>query len=102
MVKPTPLFNSRTIKKLCVKVDVTNAQKKAAKEWLTLLENNKLEEEKPNYPVFMKIILEEILGYPIKEVQFERDNVEFQFSNSLGKKIVCFEAKGTATKESFF
>jgi hypothetical protein len=101
MVKPTPLFNPRTIKKFCAKVEVTNAQKRATREWLNLLENNKLEEEKPNYPVFMKIILEEILGYPIKEIEFERDNVEFQFSNSSGKKIVCVEAKGTKTKDLF-
>ena len=66
---------------------------------MQLLENNKLEDEKSNYPKFMQIILQDILGYPIKEIDFESNNVEFQFTNNEGKKILCFEAKGTSTKD---
>ena len=38
----------------------------------------------------MQIILQDILGYPNKEFDYEKGNVEFQFSDSEGKAIVCF------------
>ncbi|EIJ65604.1 hypothetical protein BD31_I1566 [Candidatus Nitrosopumilus salaria BD31] len=68
---------------------------------VTTFTRKKLGDEKSNYPKFMQIVLQDILGYPIKELDFEKDNVEFQFSNSEGKKILCFEAKGTSTKDLF-
>ena len=49
----------------------------------------------------MQIILQDILGYQIKEIDYESGNVEFQFGNSEGKNILCFEAKGTSTKDLF-
>jgi len=93
------LFNEKTIERLCEDVKISEKQKESASEWLELLENNKLKKEKPNYPKFMQIILQDILGYPIKELNYEEGNVEFQFLDSEGKGIVCFEAKGTSTKE---
>lgn len=95
------LFNPKTIERLCEDVKVTTRQKHAVNEWLKLLEENKLEDEKSNYPKFMQIILQDILGYPIKEINYESGNVEFQFSNSEGQSILCFEAKGTSTKDLF-
>ncbi|KFM21489.1 Modification methylase BstVI protein [Marine Group I thaumarchaeote SCGC AAA799-B03] len=95
------LFNQKTVQRLCDNVKISAKQKQAAKEWIDLLDENKLEDEKSNYPKFMQIILQDILGYPIKEIDFETNNVEFQFSNSEGKKILCFEAKGTSTKDLF-
>ncbi len=98
MVKPNALFNLKTIKKLCTNVTVTPTQRKAATEWLKLLEGGQLEREKQNYFRFALIILKDLLGYPIKEdMGYEEGNVEFTFSNKVGKKIVCFEAKGTGT-----
>lgn len=101
MATHNDLFNSKTIERLCSDVKITNKQKESAKEWLQLLEENKLEDEKSNYPKFMQIILQDILGYPIKEIDFETDNVEFQFADSEGKRVLCFEAKGTSTKDLF-
>ena len=101
MTTHNELFNKKTIERLCKDVKITNKQKQATTEWLQLLADNKLTDEKSNYPKFMQIVLQDILGYPIKEIDFETDNVEFQFSNSEKKKILCFEAKGTSTKDLF-
>jgi SAM-dependent methyltransferase len=95
------LFNVKTIERLCKDVELTDKQKEAAKEWIALLDQNKLEDEKKNYFRFGQIILQDILGFPIKEIDFEADNVEFIFQNKNGKKVVCFEAKGTSTKDLF-
>ncbi|HXG74678.1 MAG TPA: TaqI-like C-terminal specificity domain-containing protein [Candidatus Nitrosotenuis sp.] len=95
------LFNTKTITRLCQDVKITSKQRQAAKEWLELLEANKLEDEKSNYPKFMQIILQDILGYPIKEINYEKGNVEFQFANSEGRNVLCFEAKGTSVKDLF-
>ncbi len=95
------LFNQKTIDRLCGEIQLSAKQKKASAEWLQLLQEKKLGDEKSNYPKFMQIVLQDILGYPIKELDFEKNNVEFQFSDSEGKKILCFEAKGTSTKDLF-
>ena len=93
------LFNKKTIERLCNDVTISKKQLESAKEWLKLLQDKKLEDEKSNYPKFMYIILQDILGYSIKELDFESDNVEFQFANSERKKMLCFEAKGASTKD---
>lgn len=95
------LFNQKTIERLCEDITLTSKQKQASEEWLKLLDDSKLIDEKKNYFKFGEIILQDILGYKIKEIDFESDNVEFQFSDSKGKKILCFEAKGTSTKDLF-
>jgi len=37
------------------------------KEWVTLLEQNKLEDETSNYPKFMQIILQDVLGSQLRK-----------------------------------
>jgi len=101
LATPGDLFNQKTIERLCNDVSITSKQKQATKEWLSLLEQNKLKDEKKNYFKFAQIILQDVLGYQIKDIDFESDNVEFQFSNSDGKNVLCFEAKGTSTKDLF-
>ena len=95
----SPLFNPKTVTRLCRDVNITSKQKNSAKEWIKLLEETKLEDEKKNYFRFSQIILQDILGFQIKEIDFESDNVEFQFGNERGKKMLCIEAKGTSTKD---
>jgi type I restriction-modification system DNA methylase subunit len=95
------LFSSKTVRRLCRDIEITDKQKESAKEWLDLLDKNQLEDEKKNYTKFEEIILQDILGYTIKKLIFETDNVEFQVANSSGKNIVCFEVKGTSTKDLF-
>jgi len=96
------LFNPKTIKKLCSSITITSDQRKAANEWLGLLESDQLEKEKRNYFKFALIILKDLLGYPVKdEMGYEEGNVEFTFANKEGRKVVCFEAKGTEIKDLF-
>ena len=99
MTQYNQLFNKKTLDRLISDIEISDKQKESSKEWLKLLEDNNLEDEKSNYPKFMSIILDGILGYPIKEIDFETDNMDFQFSNKDGKKILCFEVKGTGTKD---
>ncbi|KAF6247115.1 hypothetical protein C6990_05390 [Nitrosopumilus sp. b3] len=102
MTTANDLFNPKTIRRLCSDVKISTKQKKAASEWLKLLESGQLEKEKQNYFKFGLIVLKDLLGYPVKEdMGYEEGNVEFTFSNNEGKKIVCFEAKGTKTKDLF-
>lgn len=93
------LFNPKTVEKLCRDIVPTKEQEQAAKSWLELLKHDELKDETKNYIKFAVIVLKDILGYPITKDDFQSDNVEFLFTNSEGKKIVCFEAKGTSTKD---
>jgi hypothetical protein len=73
MVRQTnALFDTKTIKKFCNDIEITDKQREAAKEWLTLLEGKKLEDETKNYFRFGQIILQDVLGYQIKDIDFGR------------------------------
>ena len=61
MSQSNQLFGKKTIEKFCSDIKITVKQKKAAKEWLDLLKENKLRDEKKNYLKFSRIILEDIL-----------------------------------------
>ena len=93
------LFKPKTIRRLCEDIELSEKQIKAAKEWLDLLKQDKLKEERANYFRFGTIVLKDILDYSIRDMDFETDNVEFQFNNDDGKKIICFEVKGTKIKD---
>ncbi|MCK4730292.1 MAG: N-6 DNA methylase [Candidatus Aenigmarchaeota archaeon] len=95
------LFNPKTIEKFCSKVILTPLQKKSAKEWLKLLDEGKLKKERESYPSFMTIILKDLLGYDISldSLKHEDKNMEFSFEDENNNKFVCFEAKGTDTKD---
>ena len=95
----TNLFKPKTLEKLCSDTLPSASQKKAAKKWIELLENNKLEDEKKNYFRFADTILNNLLDYNTKNFDFERHNIEFLFNDSNSKKLVCFEAKGAKTKD---
>lgn len=95
------LFNPKTINRLCSSVTISSTQKRAALQWLGYLDNDQLRDERSNYLRFADLILDKILGYPIGTTLYETDNVEFQFSDHGGKNVVCFEAKGTNTKDLF-
>ena len=94
------LFNPNTVVRLCKNVELSDKQTKASKKWLELLKQNKLEDEKPNYIKFAKIVLDDILGYETDKIKHEQNNVEFQYQFTNGK-TVCFETKGTKTKDLF-
>lgn len=96
-----PLYNPKTIIKKCLKVSITNKQKKIANEWIKKLKNNELKKEKENYFVFRDHILRDLLGYPEKKILYEKNNVEFSIDDEHGDTSVCFEAKGEKQKDLF-
>ena len=95
------LFNPKTIQRLSSKIKLSHIQKKSAREWLYFLDEGKLKKEKLNYPKFMIIVLQNLLGYDIKDMAHEEGNIEFPFKNKEGKTVLGIEAKGTSTKDLF-
>ncbi|MFH1803245.1 MAG: TaqI-like C-terminal specificity domain-containing protein [archaeon] len=95
----TNLFNEKTILKNISKIEPTAKQKSASKKWIELLEKNELQEEVANYPRFTALILNELLGFDTLNFKHEEKNMEFPFKDKSGNFLVCFEAKGTKTKD---
>ena len=95
----TNLFNEKTIQKNIAKIEPTAKQKSASKKWIELLEKNELQEEVANYPRFTELILNQLLGYDTLNFKHEEKNMEFPFKDKSGNFLVCFEAKGTKTKD---
>jgi hypothetical protein len=93
------LFNEKTINRNISKIEPTIKQKTASKKWIELLEKDQLQEEVFNYPKFMIYILQDLLGYDITSFKHEEKNMEFPFKDKSGNFLVCFEAKGTKTKD---
>ena len=82
----------------------SQGQRDAADRWLSLLESGALAGERGNYLRFAKTVLADILGYPIDDLLFESDRVEFQYRGAgTGSKdpVVCFEVKGALTGDLF-
>jgi len=93
------LFNLKTIERLTSNITINAKQRSTSNEWIQLLGEDKLKEEKANYFRFAQHILRDILGYNINDFNFEEGNMEFFFKNKIGKPLVCFEAKGTKCKD---
>ena len=94
----TPLFHHKTIKKLREKIDLTYKQIEASRKWLGYLDAGDLEKEKSNYPIFMKTILQDTLGFPMEDIGQEDENVDMLYPKK-GEKVLCVECKGTGTAE---
>ena len=73
------LFPAGALDEMCRGVEPTAGQEQAAAEWLGLLRQGRLADEKRNYPRFVKVMLEDVLGYPAMQVDHERDNVAIRF-----------------------
>jgi len=93
------LVNPVTLEKKIEEITVTKKQLKIAKEWLSMLKKGELKEEEINYFRFGTLLLRDVLGYPEREIDFNVKHVEFSFKDKNGKYKVCFEAKGTKTKD---
>ena len=91
------LFNINTIKKITSNISLTEKQIESANQWIMKLNENMLKDEVQNYPQFALLVLNDILGYEIKEWKLNRDNVEFSFRKSAGEKGVVIEVKGSST-----
>ena len=99
--RPDELFDKIKIKKLCSDVEITDEQRNAAKEWLSLLDNGKLESEQQNRPKFEQIILQKILGFSVYDFVPEKYDVDYTISNREYGISICIEVKGTLTKDLF-
>jgi hypothetical protein len=98
----SPLYNNNTIQKLCSKTVISRTQKKAANQWLKLIDEGKLQKETENYFKFAEYILKDILDYSIKDdLNHEKGNVEFSFKDVNGNYAICFEVKGMETIDLF-
>jgi hypothetical protein len=102
-VKKSSIISQKSCLSLFSGITITETQRKAREKWLDLLENDKLEKEKENYPVFMNTILRDLLGYPeeLIEKAYEQKNVEFAFKDPNGEWSTLFEAKGHSTKDLY-
>ena len=99
----TDLLNQKTVSRLCQDVTLSEKQNDSARQWLDLLNRGNLEKETENYRVFGDLILRDILNYSEEEIRggTNKNKMEFHFSDSEGKKTLCFEAKGTKTENLF-
>ena len=83
------LFNKKTIKELVSDIEISDKQISSSKKWLDLLDKDKLYDETPNHPKFMKIILcpfstrFPLLGLPTAQTFF--DFTTGQFDCSVGQ-----------------
>ena len=72
--------------------------------WIEMLNNNELVSEQNNYIAFFSIILEKLLGYKLKDIEYEKNigekgrPVEFTFKKG-DKEYVVVELKGTKTED---
>ena len=73
-------------------------------DWISRLDNDELTSEKRNYIKFFSIILQDILGYKLTDLEYEDDigdegrPVEFTLKKD-DKDYVVVELKGTKTKD---
>jgi tRNA1(Val) A37 N6-methylase TrmN6 len=95
------LFNRKTINRFISNIEPTSKQKAASKRWISLIENNHLENEKSAYIEFANTLLRDILNYNIniEELKHEENYMEFLFKDVSKNNLVVFEAKGTKTKD---
>ncbi len=96
---PSELFDKIRVKKQCSAVKVTDEQIDAVKEWIGLLDANKLEKEKENQPKFEQIVLQKILGYSVYDYVPEKEFIDYTIDDSASGKSICIEVKGTSTKD---
>ena len=97
-MQKSDLFHHKTIKKIREKTDLTYKQKEASVKWLSYLDAGDLEDEKHNYMKFGRVILEDILGFPMDKIGHEKDNVDFSFDNSAGKKVLLLNREMSNTE----
>lgn len=101
------LFNDKKMEEFIELYDdslIVNADCDPISYWIKKLENDELKNEKANYIKFFKIILENILGYTVTDIDFEGNigdegrPVEFTLKKG-DKDYVVVELKGTTCKD---
>jgi len=101
------LFNEKKMEEFIELYDdmlVVNSDEDPICDWIGKLNNDELISEKTNYIRFFRIILEEILGYKLEDIEHEENigkegrPVEFTLKKD-DKEYVVVELKGTKTKD---
>ena len=101
------LFNDKKMEEFIHLYDdalTVNADCDPISYWIKKLENDELKNEKANYIKFFKIILENMLGYQVTDIDFEGNigdegrPVEFTLKKG-DKDYVVVELKGTTCKD---
>lgn len=101
------LFNDKKMEEFIQLYDdalTVNADCDPISYWIKKLENDELRNEKANYIKFFKIILENMLGYQVTDLEFEGNigdegrPVEFTLKKG-DKDYVVVELKGTICKD---
>lgn len=101
------LFNDKKMEEFIQLYDdalTVNADCDPISYWIKKLENDELKSEKANYLRFFKIILENMLGYQIADIDFEGnigdEGRPVEFTLKKGEKdYVVVELKGTTCKD---
>ena len=101
------LFNEKKMEEFIDLYDdmlVVNSDEDPICKWIGKLNNDELISEKTNYIRFFRIILEDILGYKLEDIEHEENigkegrPVEFTLKKD-DKEYVVVELKGTKTKD---
>ena len=90
------LFKHNTLEKMCSTIELSETQINDANKWLEYLSKDQLTNEKENYLIFSKLILESLLGYNTENLNHEVGNIEFSYPK-VGSPVLGIEAKGTKT-----
>jgi len=98
---PSSIYKEKTVKRLTENIVLTDIQKEYASRWIKKIEKGELKGETDQYLTFANIVLDKILGYEIDKIIHNKNNVEYQYADSSGRKVLCIEAKGTKTKSLF-
>ena len=101
------LFNEKKMEEFIQIYDdvlVVNSEKDPINDWIEKLDKDELKSEKANYIRFFRIILEDMLGYTLTDIEYEENigdegrPVEFTLKKE-DKDYVVVELKGTTCKD---
>ena len=89
------LYQRIQIEQRAKSVSLTDGQLEAVREWARLLDSGKLVDEESNYGNFQEYIMRKLLGH--KDVEHERDRIDFVVPDANGEYVLAVECKDTNT-----
>lgn len=95
------LLSPLAVRGLCAGAEPSRAQQEAAGRWLALLEAGSLAGDHDNRRKFARIVLSDMLGYPIGRLQAEHGRTGLRYGSGNGMHAVCFDAAGTEASDLF-
>ena len=95
------LLSPRAVRGLCAGAEPSRAQQEAAGRWLALLEAGSLAGDRDSRVRLARIVLSDILGYPIGGLQAEHGRTGLRYGGGNGRHAVCFDAAGAPAVDLF-